>query len=67
MVYTTPIPDEQRRQWLQHYLAQDIAVTRGRIESVTPYTAVVVYGQPVNHACTYSPPCSCAGCGYRSG
>jgi hypothetical protein len=46
---TTPVPDELRRQQLQDYLSQDLSYTRGRIESVTPYTAVVVYGKPVNH------------------
>lgn len=46
---TVPVSDEVRHQKLQHYLAQDVAYSRGRIESVTPYSAVVVYGQPVNH------------------
>jgi hypothetical protein len=46
---TTPVEDEVRRQLLQDYLSQDLSYTRGRIESVTPYTAAVVYGKPVNH------------------
>ena len=46
---TTLVPDEVRRQRLQDYLSQDLSLTRGRIESVSPYTAVLVYGKPVNH------------------
>lgn len=46
---TTPVSNEERQQRLQHHLSEDMAFTRGRIESVTPYTAVIVYGRPVNH------------------
>jgi hypothetical protein len=46
---TTQVDDEVRRQRLQLALSQDLSVTQGRVESVTPYTAVVVYGKPVNH------------------
>jgi len=45
----TPVPDQVRQQNLQQYLSTDVAQTRGRIESVTPYSAVVVTGQRVNH------------------
>ena len=46
---TTPQPDQVRQHALQEHLSQYIAVTRGRVESVTPYSAVVVHGQKVNH------------------
>ena len=46
---TSPISDDMRRQLLQEYLSRDLHSTRGRVESVTAYTAVVVYGKPVNH------------------
>jgi hypothetical protein len=46
---TTRQPDEVRQHQLQEYLSQYITVTRGRVESVTPYSAVVVHGQRVNH------------------
>jgi len=46
---TTPQPDQVRQHALQDRLSQYIAVTRGRVESVTPYSAVVVHGQKVNH------------------
>jgi hypothetical protein len=46
---TTPQPDEVRQHQLQEYLSQYIAETLGRVESVTPYSAVVVHGQKVNH------------------
>jgi hypothetical protein len=45
----TPVGDDTRRQMLQEYLSRDLSSTRGRVESVTAYTAVVVYGKPVNH------------------
>lgn len=45
----TPVPDQVRRERLQRYLAEELVLTRGRIESVTDYTAVVLYGQRVNH------------------
>jgi hypothetical protein len=48
-VSTVPVPDPVRRQQLQDYLSVELAQRLGRIESVTPYTAVVVYGKPVNH------------------
>lgn len=48
-VATVPVPDTVRAERLQQHLSQDIAVSRGRIESVTPYSAVVVTGQKVNH------------------
>jgi hypothetical protein len=46
---TTPVADPVRRQQLQDYLSMELVHRLGRIESVTPYTAVVVYGKPVNH------------------
>lgn len=46
---TTPVSDDVRRQMLQEYLSRDLAATHGRAESVTAYTAVIVYGKPVNH------------------
>jgi hypothetical protein len=46
---TTPVSDETRRQLLQEYLSRDLHSGRGRVESVTAYTAVMVYGKPVNH------------------
>ncbi|MFV8173394.1 hypothetical protein [Mycolicibacterium peregrinum] len=49
VVSTVPVPDAVRQQRLQEFLAVDVARTRGRIESVTPYSAVVVSGQRVNH------------------
>lgn len=49
IVSTTLVSDEVRRQNLQNFLSQEIAVSRGRVESVTPYSAVVVTGQKVNH------------------
>ena len=48
-ISTTPVPDPVRRQRLQDYLSMELASSLGRIESVTPYTAVLVYGKPVNH------------------
>jgi hypothetical protein len=48
-ISTTPVPDPVRRQQLQDYLSMELANSLGRIESVTPYTAVLVYGKPVNH------------------
>jgi hypothetical protein len=44
-----PIPDSQRRELFERQLSQEIAFSRGRLESVTPYPAVVVTGQRVNH------------------
>lgn len=46
---TTPVSDEVRRQRLEDYLSLDLSRTECRIESVTSYSAVVVYGKPVNH------------------
>lgn len=46
---TTPVPDQQRQQHLQEYVSGYVASTRGRLETATPYTAVVVTGQKVNH------------------
>lgn len=46
---TTPIPDQSRQQQLLEYISGYVASTRGRVETVTPYTAVVVTGQKVNH------------------
>jgi len=46
---TTPIPDDVRQRRLQEQLSQEITYSRGRVEAVTPYSAVVVSGQPVNH------------------
>ena len=46
---TTPVSDQVRCERLQHYLSQELMQQRGRVESVTDYTAVVVYGRPVNH------------------
>ncbi len=46
---TTPQPDEVRQHQLQDYLSQYIATTGARVESVTPFSAVVVRGQKVNH------------------
>lgn len=48
-VSTTRQPDQVRQHQLQEYLSLYIATTRGRVESVTPYSAVVVHGQRVNH------------------
>jgi hypothetical protein len=45
----TPVPDPLRRERLQQYLSQNLMATRGRVESVTDYSAVVVDGQRVNH------------------
>jgi hypothetical protein len=44
-----PVPPEVRQQRLQEHLSHEIAYSLGRVESVTPYTAVVVSGKPVNH------------------
>ncbi|ATN88709.1 hypothetical protein SEA_DEMSCULPINBOYZ_114 [Mycobacterium phage Demsculpinboyz] len=49
VVSTVPVPDPVRQQRLQEYVSTELARSRGRIESVTPYTAVVVTGQRVNH------------------
>ncbi|EJZ08103.1 gp108 protein [Mycolicibacterium vaccae ATCC 25954] len=48
-ISTTPVPPMERQARLQEVLAQDVAVSRGRLESVTPYSAVIVTGRPVNH------------------
>ena len=49
IVSTTLVSDEVRRQNLQNSLSMEVATFRGRVESVTPYSAVVVTGQKVNH------------------
>ncbi len=49
VVSTVPVADQVRQQRLQEVLSTDIARLQGRIESVTPYSAVVVSGQRVNH------------------
>lgn len=49
IVSTVLVSDEVRRQNLQNALSHEVAVSRGRIESVTPYSAVLVTGQKVNH------------------
>lgn len=49
IVSTMLVSDAVRQQNLQSALSRDIAVSRGRVESVTPYSAVVVTGQRVNH------------------
>lgn len=46
---TVPVSDVERRARLENHLSTEIAQSRGRIESVTPYSAVVVTGRPVNH------------------
>lgn len=46
---TTPVPDEVRQHRLQEQLSHEIAYSRGRVEAVTPYSAVIASGQPVNH------------------
>ncbi|MCX8495948.1 MAG: hypothetical protein ORN51_07175 [Akkermansiaceae bacterium] len=46
---TTPEPDAVRQSQLEAYLSQYLAKTRGRIESVTPFSAVVIHGEKVNH------------------
>lgn len=46
---TVPVSDSVRQERLQQVLSHDVAVNRGRVESVTPYTAVVVTGRRVNH------------------
>ncbi len=47
---TVPVPDAVRQQRLQEYLSADLASRPGgRIESVAPYSAVIVTGQKVNH------------------
>ena len=48
-VSTTLVAPIERQARFQEALAQDVAVSRGRLESVTPYSAVVVTGRPVNH------------------
>ncbi|MFV8049930.1 hypothetical protein [Mycobacterium sp. 48b] len=49
IVSTVLVSDDVRRQNLQNALSHEVAVSRGRVESVTPYSAVVVTGQKVNH------------------
>ncbi len=34
---------------MQNYLSREVGYSGGRTESVTPYSAVVVTGRPVNH------------------
>lgn len=46
---TVPVSDEVRRRKLQETLSRGLASGEGRIESSTPYSAVVVFGRPVNH------------------
>lgn len=46
---TVPVSDAVRQQRLQEALAADLARTAGRIESQTPYSAVLISGQRVNH------------------
>jgi hypothetical protein len=46
---TVPVSDDTRRQMLQEYLSEELYSGRGRVESATAYTAVVVEGKPVNH------------------
>jgi hypothetical protein len=46
---TIPVSDDVRRQMLQEYLSRELYTGRGRVESATAYTAVVVQGKPVNH------------------
>lgn len=48
-VSTSPVSDQVRQQSLQEFISTYIASTRGRVETVTPYSAVVVTGQKVNH------------------
>lgn len=49
VVSTVPVSDAVRQQRLQEFVSMEVARSRGRIESVTPYSAVVVTGQRVNH------------------
>lgn len=46
---TVPVSDAERRERFQNHLSAEVVRTRGRIESVLPYSAVVVTGRPVNH------------------
>ncbi len=46
---TTPEPHAVRQYKLEGYLSQYLERTRGRIESTTPFSAVVVHGEKVNH------------------
>lgn len=48
-VSTVPISDQVRQQRLQEYVSGYVASTRGGVENATPYTAVVITGQKVNH------------------
>lgn len=49
LMSTTPVPDAVRQQRLQEYLSAELARSQGRIESVAPYSAVIITGQKVNH------------------
>jgi hypothetical protein len=46
---TEPQSDEVRQRRLQDYLSRHVATTKGRIESMTDYSAVVIQGHKVNH------------------
>lgn len=46
---TEPISDEARARLLQEHLSQMVITNQSRVESSTPYAAVVVSGRPVNH------------------
>ena len=46
---TVPVSDDVRSRNLQAAIAHDVAATAGRVETVTPFTAVLAVGRPVNH------------------
>jgi hypothetical protein len=48
-ISTTLVSDDVRQRCLQEYLSHEIVRTQARIETVTPYSAVVVSGRRVNH------------------